>query len=134
MTNQARFIFILVPIFLAGTVSGCLGPGSDADSCTATLRSERKEFVGKSKTEKQARLNACNKFCLERDAEFDAMYRSWLGSEKAKILSAQKGRSFTKDEAIFADKNLLQHITRNCAVTCEREDARGQHTLETKCR
>jgi len=116
------------------TVSlGCLGPGADESKCEGIVKSRGKEYVGKSKTEAQAGLNACNKFCLD-DEEFEAMYEIWTKSEKAKRLEESRGKKISKDEAVLADKKLLDYVTQNCAIRCRDEANEGHHTLETTCR
>ncbi len=118
---------------LLGLSLGCLGPGADSDRCTGIVKSDGKEYIGKSKTEDQAGLNACNKFCLE-DEEFEAMYGIWLDSDKAKALEKSRGRKVSKEDAIFEDKKLLDYVTKKCAVRCKSEANKGKHVLETKCR
>lgn len=112
---------------------GCLGPGSDETRCEGILRSNGETYVGKAKTEEQAKLNACNKFCLD-DEEYEAMYRIWLDSEKAKRLEKSRGKKVSKEDAVFEDKRLLDFVTKNCAPRCRDEADKGKHTLQAACK
>ena len=113
---------------------GCLGPGGDSSRCEGAVTADGKTFKGEAKDEEQAAFNACNKFCLETDSEFETMYRIWLTSPKAKELEKKRGRILTKQEAIFEDGKLLDYITLNCAVRCKNYANKGKHTLQTKCK
>lgn len=124
--------FIL--LLLLGLTLGCLGPDGSDSRCEGVVKFEGKTYIGKAKDETQAGLNACNKFCLENDSEFDAMYGIWLRSDKAKDLEKIKGRKLTKEEAIMEDTRLLDYVTKNCAVRCVRESGKGKHTLGTSCK
>lgn len=129
-----RFNLILMLLILMGLTLGCLGPGVDSDKCTGTVKSKDKTYVGAAKDEDQAGLNSCNKFCLEEDSEYEAMYAIWLTSERAKNLEKSRGKKVSKQDALFEDKGLLNYITKNCAVRCVKEANQGRHTLETSCK
>lgn len=129
-----RFNSSLIILILLAATLGCLGPGADSDRCTGTLKADGKTFVGASKTEKQAALNSCNKFCSEEDPEFEAMYAIWLTSAKAKGLEELHGKKPSKHDAMMEDKKLLDYVTKNCAKRCVNEANRGKHTLEVNCR
>lgn len=124
---------LLILLILLGVSLGCLGPSADDSKCEGVVKSDGQSFVGRAKDENQAGLNACNKFCLEKDSEFDAMYGIWLTSDQAKDLEKRKGRKPTKEDAIYEDKKLLDYVTKNCAVRCVKEANQSKHTLETKC-
>ncbi len=113
---------------------GCLGPSADSDRCTGTVKLDGKTYVGAAKDETQAGLNSCNKFCLEEDAEFEAMYAIWLQSENAKSLEKSHGKKVSKEDAVIEDKTLLDYVTQKCAKRCVKEANKGKHTLETGCR
>lgn len=123
--------FLVFPVLVIVTL-GCLG-GSASDNCEGILKADGKTFVGKSDKKEQAGLNACNKFCLETDSEFDGMYQIWLDSSEGKELAARQKRKPTKEEAIFENKRLLDHVTKTCANRCVRDAGKGQHTLVVKC-
>lgn len=112
---------------------GCLGPGKSDTQCEGIVTFNGREYVGKAKEEIQAGLNACNKYVLETDREFDARYGIWLTSDRAKGLAIKKGRQLTKQEAILEDKDLLDFLTLERAVACRKEANRGKHTLKTNC-
>lgn len=127
--NTTLFMLILLCITL-----GCIGPSADADRCEGIVEFKGKTYEGASKTEEQAELNACNRFCLETDAEFDAMYGIWLTGAKAKSMEERTGQKPSKFDAMMEDKKLLDYVTKNCAPKCVKEANKKDHTLETKCR
>jgi len=130
--KRHSYALLVFPVLIAVTL-GCLGGGA-SDNCEGIVKAGGKTFVGKSGTEKQAGLNACNKFCLETDSEFDGMYQIWLDSARGKELTEKRKRKPTKEEAIFEDKRLLDYITKNCANRCVRDAGKGKHTLDVKCK
>ena len=119
---------------LLGVSLGCLGPSADADRCTGTVKANGGEHTGQAKTQEQAKLNACNKFCMETDAEFDAMYGIWLTGERAKSMEKRSGQKPSKFDAMMENKRLLDYVTKNCAPKCVKEANKGKHTLDVKCR
>lgn len=125
---------MLVLLVLLFVSLGCLGPGSAVPNCEGIVKAGSKTFVGKADTENQAKLNACNKFCLETDSEFDGMYRIWLDSTRGKELAERRKRKPTKEEAIYDDKRLLDYVTKNCANRCVRDAGKGKHSLDVKCK
>lgn len=129
VTNLA----LVIPVLLAVTL-GCLGPGSGGDACKGVVTFEGKTFEGTAKDEKQAGLNACNKYCLETDAEFDGMYRIWLDSPKAKEFEQKRKRKPTKEDAIMEDPRLLDQVTIKCANACVAQANKGKHSLDVKCK
>lgn len=131
-TNQINILLAIASLLFVSL--GCLGPSADSDRCTGTLKARSKTYVGASKTEDQAALNSCNKFCSEEDAEFDAMYGIWLTSATAKGLEKLHGEKPSKHDAMMEDKGLLDFVTKNCAPRCVKEANKGNHTLETSCR
>ncbi len=124
---------LLFPI-LIGVSLGCLGPGSSVDNCEAVVKSGGKSFVGKAAKKERAELNACNKFCLETDSEFDGMYQIWLDSPAGKDFAERQKRKPTKNDAIMEDKRLLDYITKTCANRCYKEANKGGHTLNVNCK
>ena len=129
--NLGNLIFVLS--ILLGVSLGCLGPSADDYKCEGIVKSNGKTYVGGSKTEEQAGLNACNKFCLEND-EYEALYGIWLDSDKAKTLEKSRGKKISKEDAIYEDKNLMDFVTKTCAPKCKAEANKGKHTLETSCK
>lgn len=129
VTNLA----LVIPVLPAVTL-GCLGPGSGGDACKGVVTFEGKTFEGSAKDEKQAGLSACNKYCLETDAEFDGMYRIWLDSPKAKEFEQKRKRKPTKEDAIMEDRRLLDQVTIKCANACVAQANKGKHSLDVKCK
>ena len=132
---RSRFINPLFALtILLGVSLGCLGPGASDSPCEGIVKASGKEFVGKAKDENQAGLNACNKFCVETDGEFQAMYEIWRKSDRAKAFEKTHKRKPTKEDAAIEDKTILEYVTKNCAVRCVKEANKGKHDLQTKCR
>ena len=132
--TKTKINLLFIVLILLGVSLGCLGPSESDSQCEGTVKVGGESYTGAAKDEKQAGLNACNKFCLEKDSEFDAMYGIWLTSDKAKGLAKIKGHQLTKQEAIMEDGKLLDYVTLDCAVRCEKEANKGKHTLETSCK
>lgn len=134
-TSFAGFINLTgVSLILIALTLGCLGPGASDSQCEGVVKSNGKTYVGAAKNENQAGLNACNKFCLETDGEFQAMYEIWLDSDKAKAFEKTYKRKPTKEDAAIEDKAILAYVTENCAVRCVTEANKGKHDLQTKCK
>lgn len=119
---------------LLGLSLGCLGPGADDSRCEGVVTHEGKTYVGKAKDEDRAALNACNKFCVETDKEFQAMYQIWLDSDEARAFEESRKRKPTREDAAIENEKLLDYVTRNCAVRCKNEANKGKHTLEASCK
>ncbi len=132
MKNKINLVLIIG--VMLGLSLGCLGPDGSDSRCEGVVEFDGKKYVGKAKDEKQAELNACNFYCVENDTDFDAMYRIWLDSDKAKSLAEKKGRELTKQESLMEDGKLLDYVTINCANRCVKEANNGKHTLKTSCK
>lgn len=117
---------VVVSLVLLALVLGC-GRGG-APPCTGELTRAGKTFTGQAKTESDARLFACNKYCLELDPEFDAMYRIWLDSPQGR-----KTRNPSKEKAL-EDRRLLDYVTITCANRCVSEAEAGKGKLAVTCR
>ncbi len=96
--------------------------------CTATLTNNGKTFVGEDSSEDKATRNACNKYCREADAGYEAMYGVWLDSPAGKAAGHP-----SKEEAIFKDKKLMDYVTVTCANECLAKIKDGKAKAETKC-
>ncbi len=123
--DTARTFGIVLLILFAFALGCNFGAGK---TCTGVLTYEGQKFEGKADNEKDAKRNACNKYCLEADPEFDARYRIWLDSPKGK----NAGRP-AKKEAIYKDKDLLEYVTVTCASQCVKDAEAGKHKLEVSC-
>lgn len=119
---------LLVCLMVFAFALGCKFGGS-GQSCTGVLTYEGQTFEGRADNEKQAKLNACNKYCLEADPEFDARYRIWLDSPKG-----QKAGRPSKKESIYKDKDLLDFVTITCANKCVDNAGKGKTKLEVNCK
>lgn len=99
----------------------------DSSKCTATLTYQGKTYTGIGKKDEAVNF-ACNKYCLEDDSEYDAMYLIWLASPEGRA----KG-SPPKDKAIYESKRLMDFVTNTCANRCVEWTKSGRATAETKC-
>ena len=59
----------------------------------------------------QAQKNACNVYCLEADAEYEAMYQIWRASPAG-------DPSVSKKDALYKSDRLLDYVTVTCASRC----------------
>ena len=116
----------LALLLLTGVVLAC--SSGSAQKCTATLTYDGKTFVGEDTSAEKATRNACNKYCREADAGYEAMYGVWLDSPAGKAA----GRP-SKEEAIFKDKKLMDYVTVTCANECLAKINDGKAKAETKC-
>lgn len=122
-TKTAMFTLLLIFVFALG----CRFGGS-SESCAGKLTYDGQTFTSAGKDEDEAKHNACNKYCLEADSEFDARYRIWLDSPKG-----QKAGRPSKKESIYKDKDLLDYVTVTCSNRCVRDAEAGKYKLEVNC-
>lgn len=114
-------------VLLAAAVLGCSSSGGR--TCTAVLTRSGQTFTGSDKAEKQAKQNACNKYCRDADPGYEARYGIWLDSPKGRAA----GRP-SKEEAIYKDKDLLDYVTITCANQCVAEADAGKYKMEVNCK
>lgn len=122
--NGAGLPFALLLLLTAALACS----SGSAKKCTATLNYEGRTFVGEAASTDEATHNACNKYCREADAGYEAMYGVWLDSPAGKAA----GRP-SKEEAVFKDKKLLEYVTVTCANECLVKIKDGKAKAETKC-
>lgn len=132
--SDARSNLVLVSLIFLVLTLGCLGPSASDSRCKGIVKVGGKTYVGKAKDEDQARLNACNKYCVEEDSESKAMIEIWLDSDAAKEFERIHKRKPSNEDAVIEDKSILKYVTGNCAVRCKAEANKGKHTLETSCK
>lgn len=134
MKNYRSSNLPLVLLILLTASLGCIGPSSEETRCRATVKSKNERYAGTSKTEEQAKLNACNKFCAEEDPTFLSLYRNWTESGAEREFEKQWKRRPTQEDAIIYDKKLLDYVTKTCSPKCVADANQGAHTLESSCR
>lgn len=103
--------------------------GGSSQSCNGELTYDGQTFTSAGKDEDEAKRNACNKYCLEADPEFDARYRIWLDSPKG-----QRAGKPSKKESIYKDKDLLDYVTITCSKRCVEDAEKGKYKLEVSCK
>lgn len=113
---------------------GCLGPRASDSRCQGTVKIDGRSYTGASKTEDQAGLNACNKYCLDEDETAKGMVSDWLASDAAAEFEPKFKRKPTKEDAAIEDPATLEYVTKTCAVRCKTQANKGRHTLETSCK
>ena len=76
---RAKGLRRIVPPVLALTLlfAAVLACSRGSSKCTATLTYQGKTYTGIGKKDDAVSF-ACNKYCLEDDSEYDAMYQIWL--------------------------------------------------------
>ena len=138
MTNSKflknRINSVLISLTLLGVTLGCLGPSSSLKNCEGVIQDKGMTYIGTAAKKERAGLNACNKFCLQTDSEFDGRYRIWLNSSAGKNLAQRKNHTPTKEEAVLENRGLLDYLTKNCANRCYKEANKGKHTINIKCK
>jgi hypothetical protein len=120
--NSVRSGLALLFLFVA--VLAC---SRGSAKCTATLTYQGKTYTGIGKKDEAVSF-ACNKYCIEDDSEYDAMYRLWLTTPEGRAASP-----IAKDQALYKSKRLLDFVTITCANRCVGWTKSGRAQAETKC-
>lgn len=102
---------------------GCGG----GQTCVADLVVEGKTHTGRASGTDQAQKNACSKYCIEGNPDFDAVYERWLTTPEAKKAS---GRS--KWDAQFYNKELKEIVAR-CQIRCKEFVDDGVYKMTVNC-
>ena len=113
-------------LLLLSAVLAC--SSSSGDTCSGEVSFEGRTFTGKGKDAAEAQLHACNVYCLEADADFDARYRIWLDSPKGKAAGSP-----AKKDSIYKDPTLLDYVTMTCAKKCVAKIKDGSMQGQSKC-
>lgn len=127
-TFHSKTTFLVSIFIIFAFVLGC-GLGGSNKACVGVLTHQGQTFRGEGKDEKDAKLFACNGYCLEADPDFDARYRIWLDSPKG-----ERAGKPSKKEAIYKDKDLLDYVTITCANKCVKDAEAGKFKLEVNCK
>ncbi len=101
---------------------------TSSKTCTGEVEYQGTTFTGEAGNLEDAQRFACNKYCLEADAEFDAHYRIWLDSAKGR-----EAGSPPKKESIYKDKDLMDYLTVECALKCVAKVKDGRMKGSAKC-
>ena len=118
---------VFAGLLLLSVIIACRSSSSSA-SCTGEVTYEGQTFTGQAGNLEDAQKFACNKYCLEADAEFDAHYHIWLDSPRGQAA----GRPSKKD-SIYKDKDLLDYLTVDCATKCVARVKDGKLKGQAKC-
>lgn len=119
---------LLAALLLLSAALACRSSSSSEANCTGEVTYQGTTFTGQGKNSEEAQQFACNKYCLEADPEFDAHYGIWLESPKGQAA----GRP-PKKEAIYKDKNLMDYLTKDCAMKCVASVKEGRLKGSAKC-
>lgn len=128
VTFQSKSVLLFSVSILLAFILGC-GLSGSSKTCVGVLTHQGQTFRGEGKDEKDAKLFACNGYCLEADPDFDARYRIWLDSPKG-----ERAGKPSKKEAIYKDKDLLDYVTITCANKCVKDAEAGKFKLEVNCK
>lgn len=124
-----RFIkvagFLFAGVLLLSVIFACR---SSARKCTGEVTFGGQTFNGQADNLEDAQKFACNKYCLEADADFDAHYRIWLDSARGRAAGRPE-----KKESIYKDKELLDYLTKDCASHCVDNVKAGRLKGSAKC-
>ena len=124
----ARFrTSVIAVILILGVVMACRS-SSSGPTCAGEVTYEGRTFTGQAGNVQDAQRFACNNYCLDADPEFDAHYRIWLDSASGEAA----GRP-PKKESIYKDKELLDYLTRDCALKCVAKVKEGILKGQAKC-
>src|SRR2546425_11752445 len=124
--HSASFVSLgLTALLLVFAVLACSSGSSK--TCTATLTLDGRTFVGQGDADKAPRF-ACNKYCVEADPGYEAIYGAWLDSPAGKTAERP-----SKQETIYKDKKLMEYVTVTCANECLAKVKDGKAKVETKC-
>ncbi len=120
-----RVIGVIFGIMLAISVFSCSSTPSD---CTGEIAAGGKTYTASGKGQEKATRNACNKYCLDTDAECEAMYGIWVNSPKGKAAGSP-----AKMRALSEDKQLLDCVTIKCANACLEQIKAGTIQFQASC-
>src|SRR5947209_19810351 len=124
----AKFGGVVIAVaLLLGALIGCRS-SSSGPTCTGEVTYEDKTYTGEAGNLEDAQRFACNKYCLEADPEFDAHYHIWLDSRSGKAAGSP-----TKKESIYKDKDLMDYLTKDCAMKCVAKVKEGTLKGQVKC-
>ncbi|MCO6512455.1 MAG: hypothetical protein J5I65_16860 [Aridibacter famidurans] len=114
--SSGRNIAIVTTFFLV-VVLGCLGGGGP--TCTGELVIDGKTYNGIDNNEAEAKRNTCSMYCIEGDAEMDAMYRIWLEKLDPKKRENLMKRSLKerKWEAVYENDTIKSYVEK-CEKRC----------------
>ena len=115
----------LTVLLLVSAVLACSSGSSK--TCSATLTLDGRTFVGQGDADKAPRF-ACNKYCVEANPGYEAVYRAWVDSPAGKAAERP-----SKQEAIYKDKKLMEYVTVTCANECLAKIKDAKAKVETKC-
>jgi hypothetical protein len=127
--SSALVSSLLALVLLLSAVIACRSSSSDSKApCIGSVVYEGQTFTGQAGNADEAQKFACNNYCLDADPEFDAHYRIWLDSR-----SGQAAGRPAKKESIYKDKDLLDYLTKDCAMKCVASVKQGKLKGEVKC-
>ena len=118
---------VIAVILILGVVMACRS-SSSGPTCTGEVTYEGRTFNGQAGNVEDAQRFACNNYCLDADPEFDAHYRIWLDSPSGEAA----GRP-PKKESIYKDKELLNYLTKDCAMKCVAKVKEGTLKGQAHC-
>jgi hypothetical protein len=101
---------------------------SSSTKCSALVTYEGTTYQGSDAEKEKAISNACNNYCRDADAEYDAMYRVWVVSPAGRAAGQP-----SKHDAIFKDSKLMDFVTITCSNRCVAWTRDGTARLDTKC-
>jgi len=115
-------------LLMLSVIMACRSSSPSETNCTGEVTYEGKAFTGEGKNAEDAQKFACNKYCLDADPEFDAHYHIWLDSPKGRAAGSPP-----KKEAIYKDKDLMDYLTKDCAMKCVAKVKDGTLKGQAKC-
>jgi hypothetical protein len=127
--SRALVSSLLAVVLMLSAIVACRSSSSDSKApCIGSVVYEGQTFTGQAGEPENAQKFACNNYCLDADPEFDAHYRIWLDSRSGEAA----GRP-TKKESIYKDQELMDYLTKTCAMKCVASVKEGKLMGEVKC-
>lgn len=119
----------LAALLMLSALIACRSSSTDSKApCIGSVVFQGQTFTGQAGNAETAQKFACNNYCLDADPEFDAHYGIWLDSPKG----AAAGRP-TKKESIYKDQELMDYLTKDCAMKCVASVKDGKLKGDAKC-
>lgn len=113
----------LATLLLLAAVLGCGG-----SKCRSEITVEGKTFAGTDPNKEQSTKNACSKYCIDGDPDFDIAYQKWLQTPEA-----QKVPDRHSKWAAYATNKDLNAMAERCSKRCAEFIEDGVYKLKVDC-
>ncbi|HMO79234.1 MAG TPA: hypothetical protein PKD24_00445 [Pyrinomonadaceae bacterium] len=111
--------------FLLIVALGCGG----SKTCTAELDIDGVTWIGTDVEPERAKRNACSKYCIEGNLEFDLAHERWLRTADAKKVPDREDKW-----AAQAKNKELGTIVERCVDNCQRSIKAEHYSPKVVCK